>query len=114
MLMYTHRQPLQAFKTSHRHSPFRPHARGTRFHVRAEAAGNSKAQLVVVGSLNADTVLEVDRIPEGGETMNAKTLSTFPGGKVRQIFPQVILSILCGISSYRKSLLTVKVAMHSG
>ena len=37
--------------------------------------------LVVVGSVNADMVLEVDRLPADGETLGAKTLNTFPGGK---------------------------------
>lgn len=37
--------------------------------------------LVVVGSVNADLVLEVDRLPADGETLGAKTLNTFPGGK---------------------------------
>lgn len=82
MLKGGHRQPLQAFQYSHKGPKCRPSARIARLIVRADAASSSKPQLVVVGSLNADTVLEVDRIPEGGETMNAKTLSTFPGGKV--------------------------------
>lgn len=37
--------------------------------------------LVVVGSVNADMVLEVDRLPADGETLGAKALNTFPGGK---------------------------------
>ena len=37
--------------------------------------------LVVVGSVNADLVLEIDRLPADGETLGAKTLNTFPGGK---------------------------------
>ena len=40
--------------------------------------------LVVVGSVNADMVLEVDRLPADGETLGAKTLNTFPGGKARK------------------------------
>lgn len=40
--------------------------------------------LVVVGSVNADMVLEVERLPADGETLGAKTLNTFPGGKARR------------------------------
>lgn len=39
--------------------------------------------LVVVGSVNADMVLQVDRLPQGGETLAAKSLQTYPGGKVK-------------------------------
>jgi hypothetical protein len=38
--------------------------------------------LVVVGSVNADLVLSVDRLPQPGETLGAKGMSFFPGGKV--------------------------------
>ena len=38
--------------------------------------------IVVVGSINADLVLEVPRLPDAGETMSASKLSTFAGGKV--------------------------------
>ena len=38
--------------------------------------------LVVVGSINADLVLEVERLPKDGETLGASSLNTFPGGKV--------------------------------
>jgi ribokinase len=37
--------------------------------------------LVVVGSINADIVLAVERIPAPGETLGASSLSFFPGGK---------------------------------
>ena len=36
---------------------------------------------MVVGSVNADLVLQVDRLPKEGETLGAHTLDTFPGGK---------------------------------
>ena len=36
---------------------------------------------MVVGSVNADLVLEVGRLPADGETLGAKSLNTFPGGK---------------------------------
>lgn len=38
--------------------------------------------LVVVGSINADLVCEVDRIPAPGETLAADSLNVYPGGKV--------------------------------
>jgi len=40
-----------------------------------------KKPLVVVGSVNADLVLAVDRVPAPGETLGAQSLDTFPGGK---------------------------------
>ena len=51
--------------------------------IRADASrgGDDKA-LVVVGSVNADMVLQVERLPKEGETLAASNLSTFPGGKV--------------------------------
>ncbi|KAK9791827.1 hypothetical protein WJX73_002988 [Symbiochloris irregularis] len=74
-------QPRHGFRAALRNRSAHGCSRAAKLHVRAEAASSSQPQLVVVGSLNADTVLEVDRIPKGGETMNAKTLKTFPGGK---------------------------------
>lgn len=55
-----------------------------RISIRCEASKSSSQPkpLVIVGSLNADSVLEVERLPEPGETMSAKTMTTFPGGKV--------------------------------
>ena len=51
--------------------------------ARAERANGSTEgkPLVVVGSLNVDTVLSVSRIPKGGETLIADNLAIFPGGK---------------------------------
>ena len=43
---------------------------------------SEKAPLVVVGSVNADMVLQVDRIPAEGETLAAVGMEVFPGGKV--------------------------------
>ncbi|KAK9842005.1 hypothetical protein WJX81_003817 [Elliptochloris bilobata] len=37
--------------------------------------------LLVVGSMNMDLVLRVDRLPAAGETISASSLETFPGGK---------------------------------
>ena len=54
--------------------------------VQAAAAAALTAQqpppLVVVGSVNADLVLQVERLPKDGETLGAQALNTFPGGKV--------------------------------
>ena len=49
--------------------------------LQASASMQEPKCLVVVGSVNADMVLEVDRLPADGETLGAKTLNTFPGGK---------------------------------
>ena len=52
--------------------------------VRCSAhSGNAQRPLVVVGSVNADLVLQVSRLPDAGETMTADSLDYFPGGKVR-------------------------------
>jgi hypothetical protein len=51
----------------------------------AAASGRAQQQgpgpLVVVGSINADLVLAVDRVPAPGETLGARSLSFYPGGK---------------------------------
>jgi ribokinase len=39
------------------------------------------SEVVVVGSLNADLVLSVERFPAPGETMAAQRFAVFPGGK---------------------------------
>lgn len=39
------------------------------------------APLVVVGSVNADIYVEVDKLPKEGETIVAKSGHTFAGGK---------------------------------
>ena len=38
--------------------------------------------LVVVGSINADLVIEVPRLPKPGETLSGGTMNVYPGGKV--------------------------------
>ena len=38
--------------------------------------------LLVAGSINADLVAEVPRLPKPGETMNSSGFSVYPGGKV--------------------------------
>jgi len=40
-----------------------------------------KKHILVVGSINMDLVLPVDKMPEGGETLFGKTYSYIPGGK---------------------------------
>nr|GLL22754.1 uncharacterized protein LOC109187822 [Ipomoea trifida] len=42
---------------------------------------NSTPPLVVVGSANADIYVEIDRLPQEGETVSAKTGQTLAGGK---------------------------------
>lgn len=37
--------------------------------------------LVVVGSINADLVLEIPRLPKPGETLSSTTMNVYPGGK---------------------------------
>lgn len=49
----------------------------------AAQSGDAQRPLVVVGSVNADLVLQVSRLPDAGETMTADSLDTFPGGKVQ-------------------------------
>lgn len=41
-----------------------------------------KKPLVVVGSINADLVIEVERLPKRGETMSGGDMNVYPGGKV--------------------------------
>jgi ribokinase len=40
-----------------------------------------KPRILVVGSINMDLVLEMDRLPEGGETLLGRCYSYIPGGK---------------------------------
>jgi len=37
--------------------------------------------VIVVGSLNIDLVVHLDRMPNPGETLHGKTFHTYPGGK---------------------------------
>lgn len=50
-------------------------------HCQAHASGDAQRPIVVVGSINADLVLEVSRMPDAGETLEASSLNYFPGGK---------------------------------
>ncbi len=43
--------------------------------------GNHQPRILVVGSLNADLVQRVPRLPAPGETLSAKSLQIFSGGK---------------------------------
>ena len=38
-------------------------------------------KVVVLGSINVDTTYHVDRFPQPGETISAKSKSSAPGGK---------------------------------
>ncbi len=81
---------MHALEYHHLHHPSRcfvRHAKGGRrcrknVVTRAEAVGEGERALVVVGSVNADMVLQVERLPKEGETLAASNLLTFPGGKV--------------------------------
>jgi len=46
-----------------------------------QCSASGKPTLVVVGSVNADLVFDVPRLPAAGETLEASAMSTFPGGK---------------------------------
>lgn len=48
--------------------------------IRTASAAMSKP-IVVVGSVNADLVMPVDRLPKPGETLSASGIETIPGGK---------------------------------
>jgi ribokinase len=42
---------------------------------------NPGGPIVVVGSLNMDLVMRLERVPEGGETLRSREFRTVPGGK---------------------------------
>lgn len=46
-----------------------------------EVVSLGKARVLVIGSLNMDMVLKVERMPEVGENLFAREFSMFPGGK---------------------------------
>ncbi|CAG9466930.1 unnamed protein product [Pedinophyceae sp. YPF-701] len=75
------REHAASGRGSGRSSVSRP-CRGRRRGPVAAAAQPSKdAPLVVVGSANCDLVLSLDRVPDAGETLAARSLETHPGGK---------------------------------
>ena len=45
------------------------------------AVVEKKPGILVVGSINMDLVLEMDRLPENGETLLGRRYSYIPGGK---------------------------------
>jgi hypothetical protein len=45
--------------------------------------------LVVVGSINADLVIEVKRLPKPGETLAGGAMNVYPGGKVCRIYTSI-------------------------
>lgn len=71
---------VKALRRRHSHSRCRRFAAPIRC---SQQQGGAQRPLVVVGSINADLVLQVNRLPEAGETMEAGSLNYFPGGKVR-------------------------------
>lgn len=48
-------------------------------------AAASSSHMTVVGSINVDNVLQLDRLPTPGETVAARSLEQLPGGKVRSL-----------------------------
>lgn len=64
---------------------------------------------MVVGSVNADLVLEIDRLPADGETLGAKSLNTFPGGKASRRNPWTFRSLQ---SSHRAQHLSLLHGLH--
>ncbi|DBA87623.1 TPA: hypothetical protein ACH3X1_004639 [Trebouxia sp. C0004] len=61
--------------------PTRRQGSRTRKPTATIAASANQKPLVVVGSVNADMMLQVDRFPKPGETLSAKAMTTFAGGK---------------------------------
>lgn len=58
-----------------------PHARHGMVVCSITCCAATDSPLVVVGSVNADLVLVVPRFPASGETLEAYSMSTYPGGK---------------------------------
>jgi len=95
--MHKTQQPVvhhacSSYASLHRHdhcSAFRQPARrqGSRIRKAATtvAADANQKPLVVVGSVNADMMLQVDRFPKPGETLSAKAMTTSAGGKVKSL-----------------------------
>lgn len=49
--------------------------------IKKPSQNNQGKKIIVVGSLNIDTTIEVSRIPINGETQLAESIKEFPGGK---------------------------------
>ena len=62
----------------------RPRRSRPRRYTRATSivADADSKPLVIVGSVNADMMLQVERFPKPGETLSAKSMNTSAGGKV--------------------------------
>lgn len=77
--------PRASLHKPHRCSAFRLQTRRQQQRRRTSAttviADANKKALVVVGSVNADMMLQVDRFPKPGETLSAKSMNTSAGGK---------------------------------
>ena len=65
--------------------PSRRQGSRTRKPTSITAADANQKPLVVVGSVNADMMLQVDRFPKPGETLSAKAMTTSAGGKVKSL-----------------------------
>lgn len=91
-----HRSTLQKLRPR-RQAPRRRTAAAT---VVADA--NTKP-LVVVGSVNADMMLQVDRFPKPGETLSAKSMSTSAGGKVFRLHDVLHRGKPSGLSAYQRA-----------
>ncbi|DBA71361.1 TPA: hypothetical protein ACH3X2_011170 [Trebouxia sp. C0005] len=91
--MHKTQQPVthhacRSYASLHRHDhrsalrqPTRRPGSRTRKPAIITAAGANQKPLVVVGSVNADMMLQVDRFPKPGETLSAKAMTTSAGGK---------------------------------
>lgn len=80
--VYWHATAARAVQT-HRSGTTRSGCRRAALLVRCNQSGGGQRPLVVVGSINADLVLQVSRLPDAGETMEAGSLNYYPGGKAR-------------------------------
>lgn len=53
-------------------------------------AAATQKPLVVVGSVNADVCVGVNRLPKPGETLSGRSLEYFPGGKASAPYRAVV------------------------
>ena len=77
----------------------RPRPRRYTNAIRIVASVHNKP-LVVVGSVNADMMLQVDRFPKPGETLSAKSMTTSAGGKV-SLFSTWCYRSMCALHLYQ-------------
>ena len=52
-----------------------------RYSIKGPSQNKQGEKIIVVGSLNMDTTIEVSRVPINGETQLAESIREFPGGK---------------------------------